>query len=409
MTGQMCLKPGLARRHDRYEDEVLRCQTERASLDLNRLMIDKALALGTAEVLTAQERCLMMALCAHLDIQGIAAGETSVWPGSARLCRLLGLGESTLRRLKGSLEEKGFLLRRYDRRNRPLKGGAIDLKPFLLKVPELCRAVGHTEAEIRRSRENSASERYDHRSEEGAHPLAIERATGNTKIQTSERPLRQKDREGEGIEPVRPDEESAMIERAEAIMPGISADPSKAAAEALGEKKGRRLWSWAHRRHGPDAILALAIASKSAKIKDPEAWFAWYATNAAEVDLEGLAARVTKAPQKAAPPSDPLLARFAEAFAETAGEGAALSYLSNAAIAARGKLLVIRTASRIAMDRLASAHMDNLQRAAALMGFAEVQLNPKALPPNETARPKETASMPGSQTSAGMQTSTARR
>lgn len=370
----MCLKPGIARRHDGYDDEMTRCETTRVSASLNRLMVDKALALGTGDLLTAQERCLMMALCAHLHIEGVAAGETCVWPGAARLCRLLGMGESTLRRLKGSLEEKGFILRRYDHRNRPLTGGSLDLKPFLLRVEELCAAVSHTEATVRKERESLAHERYDHRPELSARASFSERATRKTQIQTSERPHQPMAAgEGKATTPISACD-SAIVSKAEAIHPGISADPSKAAAEALGEKKGRRLWSWAERRRGPSAILALAIAVKSKKVKDPEAWFGWYATSAGEVDLEGLASTVSEAPKKASGPRDPVLAQFAEAFATTAGEGPALSYLSAGSAEKRDGVLLLRPASRMAAARLAERHADDLRRAAAASGFRAVRL-----------------------------------
>ncbi|NNU14705.1 hypothetical protein HK107_00020 [Parvularcula sp. ZS-1/3] len=363
MTAALCPKPGLALRAEGYEETARACENANPAPDLNRLKIDKALALGTAEELTPQERCLMMALLAHLDVQATAYGETSVWPGSARLCGLLGMGESTLRRLKGSLEEKGFILRKYDRMNRPLKGGALDLKPFLLRVDKLLAGIGHTENDERSRRDDLHSERYDHRSNKSTKAPTAERPIGNLPTQISER-TPEPSATGKSTSPS-PEEEAA-----ERILPGITQDPLKAAASILGEKKARRLWDWAERRHGSSSLLALAIAGKSKRVRDPAAWFAWFATSAQDVDLEGLAAEIASAPVPIMQSSDPLVARLQTAFAESAGEGAALSYLSRAEIIEVDDRLEVRPTGRLAANRLQTLHHDALQRASRQLGYS---------------------------------------
>lgn len=360
MRQSLCPQPGLARRGETYPETVEACARSGPDPNLNRLMIDKALALGTGDALTAQERCLMMALLAHLDIAATASGDTAVWPGARRLCTLLGIGESTLRRLKGSLEEKGFILRRYDRRNQPLRGGAIDLRPFLLKVPQLCNAIGHTESLIAADRATLAGERYDHVPDESAPALNCERAIRNPPVQTSERPP----------------EVAEAVEAAERICPGLPADPETHAEQILGGRKARRLWPWALRRHGEAACLALAIAGHDPRVKDPAAWFGWYATAAGEVDLLGIAERLAEKAKRAAPieaPADPLAAELMRRFAERAGEAPALSYLGRAVVETQGDMLTVRTTGRTAAERL-SRHAHAMKEAASALGFSAIRI-----------------------------------
>ena len=372
MTPQLCPQPGVARRRDGYEDQLIQCESEAAASTLNRLMVDKAIALGTGDSLTPQERCLLMALCAHLHIEGVAAGKTAVWPGAARLCQLMGIGESTLRRLKGSLEEKGFLLRRYDQRNRPLHGGSLDLKPFLLKVPEILAAIGHTEDALRAAGERKAAERADIDPTMGAQVLDTERATRNPPIDISERSLIG-DQEAEDADYEAHLPMTDASERADQLLPGVSTNPIKVAEELFGAKKAARLWDWAQKRRGVEAHLALAVAAKNPAIRNPEAWFGWYATTTVEVDLDGLAAAVPTEPAIQVP-SDPVLSRLFDAFAARVGEGAASSYLSEAKLSDEGTHIVVNPANRIVARRLAERFADDLVEAGRDAGLGPVRL-----------------------------------
>jgi hypothetical protein len=374
MNATACPKPGLARRGASYEAQIVACAQGTVPLKLNRLMVDKALALGTAGELSAQERCLMMALLAHLDIAATAGEETAVWPGSARLCTLLEIGESTLRRLKASLEEKGFILRRYDHLNRPLNGGAIDLKPFLLRVAEICAELGHTEKEHREARKTARSQRYDHPAELSAIPPRNERPIGNPPQQTSERTS------GEAVvEEVAVCTDTAL---AETVWPGISTSPEETAATVLGNRKASSLWPWAVRRHGSRALLGLAVAGKAPHIADPAAWFGWFATSAkgAEADLEGIAKKLMQnelrdadAPPLVVPPE---LNGLLSALGHLVGNEKALSYVANGKVVDRGGTLAFRAGGKMSYQRLTGEMAGAFAAAASKSGFATEPLPP---------------------------------
>ncbi|MEM1381212.1 MAG: hypothetical protein AAGH41_11390 [Pseudomonadota bacterium] len=367
MTDGLCAKPGFAKRAETFDEVAAFCSENRTELGLNRLMIDKALALGTASLLSAQERCLMMALLSHLDIQETAANKTSVWPGAGRLCRLLEIGESTLRRLKASLEEKGFLMRRYDRRNRPLRDGALDLKPFLLKVPELLAALGHTEELLSAERAASWSDRDALVPNQSAPPPNSERAIIET--------LPEEISERSSIECDEVTGNSETLRTASLLDPQLAKRPAQAASRVFGEGRGSRLWSWAERRHGDRAVLGLAIATCHPKINNPAGWFGWFATTSADVDLEGMAYSILQSRPKAiAPADDPLLARLMDAFAEDAGRDAALSYLSSAQIVPVQTTLTVTVPSTMARRRLRERFGGALAKAAQALGFETVEV-----------------------------------
>ncbi|MEO1658457.1 MAG: helix-turn-helix domain-containing protein [Pseudomonadota bacterium] len=374
MTGELCAQ-GFARRGEDYGQELLKCRSEHVPDNLNRLMVDKALALGTAETLTPQERCVMAALLAHLDISKTATDETAVWPSAERLCRLLGIAPSSLRRLKASLEEKGFLLRRYDQRNRPLKDGAIDLKPFLLRVPEICQELGHTEQQIRDDRQSRHTERNDQRAEVIAHPLTLKRPNRNPPQETF-------------VSSDTDDLEGGVCSLTKALLPDVFGPSVNANAERgylrtqstklLDDERAPKLLSWAERRHGKRAALALAIAATNPKIRDRAAWLGWFATTTHPVDLEGSAEAILKARPKTLPKvmHDPqsLAGQVVGAFQERAGEEAASSYLGQASFDLKDGLLTVSVPTRLAQKRLDEAHRDAMLEASQAVNAASYRV-----------------------------------
>jgi hypothetical protein len=346
-------------------------------------MVDKALALGTGELLTPGERCLMAALLAHLDISATSDGQTSVWPGAARLTRLLGIGESTLRRLKSALEEKGFLLRRYDRRNRPLADDAIDLKPFLLRVPALLASIGHTENEIRTYRSEKRAEWCERaETEMSAQAPGVERPIRNLPSQTFVRTVID---EKEELAQSPMSDEAAMAVRLHPSLTGENAQsPDSLAGSLFGEERGGRLLAWARRRHGEKAILALAIAAQDDRLRDKAGWFAWFATTAETPDLTANAEALLKRRRgetggpaiSVSVPKEPLHARFFEAFEAKAGRASLSSYLSNATLSgAAGGALDISLPTRLAERRLKERFLSAITEAALEAGFTAITIS----------------------------------
>lgn len=385
MTVKSCLKPGWARRGEGYQASRQACAANDPSPDLNRLMIDKALALGTGQDLTPSERCLMAALLAHLDVAGTAAGQTCVWPGAARLRALLCLGDSTLRRLKAALEEKGYIMRRYDRRNRPLAEGAIDLKPFLLKVPNILAELGHTEAELRSYRHDARTEWSQASSEESAQAPADKRPNRNLPSDTIVRHV------GHGetdLDPVSQD--CALAGRLHpplASLPTHHDDRNRRLTESaeviLGTSRGPKLLDWARRRHGDAAILALAIAAENPKLRDRAGWFGWFATSAETPDLTGnaealLASSARKSVHVALPPPTPKAPQFKqlfESFERLTDRGVVASYLACADLCPdEDGSLRINLPTRTAEERLRHRHGEAIRLAAMEAGYTRVTI-----------------------------------
>lgn len=145
------------------------------AINLTAYEVQQAIALGLSH-LTAQERDLLQFYTAFLNLTHLKDGKTSVWPSSRLACKLLGISAATLRRYKASLEHKGYLLRRYDSRNRPLEQGAIDLAPLLTQVKGLLKNI-QKQYEAQKAYYHSLSEESDEGSsvqEVSAYPLTRE-------------------------------------------------------------------------------------------------------------------------------------------------------------------------------------------------------------------------------------------
>lgn len=128
-------RPGFAKRISQGHKIVREVPKE-----LKAYEVQQAIALGLSD-LPPQERDLLQYYSAYINLADLNKRKTSVWPSSRLTCQLLGISGATLRRYKASLEHKGFIQRCYDRRNRPLEQGAIDLAPLLSQVKGLLRHV----------------------------------------------------------------------------------------------------------------------------------------------------------------------------------------------------------------------------------------------------------------------------
>ncbi len=108
----------------------------RPSEEISFQRIHRAIDYGLTD-LKLSERTLLSVLLCRLNVDQLKSGDCYVWMGNWLLCRILRIGDRALRGLKASLERKGLLLRHYDKRNRPVEKGALDLRPFLCRLPEL--------------------------------------------------------------------------------------------------------------------------------------------------------------------------------------------------------------------------------------------------------------------------------
>ncbi|WP_343565583.1 hypothetical protein [Kiloniella sp. b19] len=109
----------------------------KASSEITPQRIMRAIVDGCHD-LKMSERFLLITLVSRLTMDQIKSGECYVWMGNWLICQKMGgISQRTLARLKQSLEHKGLLVRHYDHRNRPVEGGALDLRPLLKRLPEL--------------------------------------------------------------------------------------------------------------------------------------------------------------------------------------------------------------------------------------------------------------------------------
>ncbi len=155
--------------------------------DLKAYEVQQAIALGLPD-LSPQERDLLQFYSAFLNLTYVGDGKTSVWPSNRLACTLLGISVPTLRRYKASLEHRGYITRRYDRKNRPLKQGAIDLAPLLCQVRGLLKDIQgkfNAQQSYYHSLEEESSMEYS----ESAHPLTIERHKHINSINSSSVPI----------------------------------------------------------------------------------------------------------------------------------------------------------------------------------------------------------------------------
>lgn len=261
--------------------------------DLTGYKIQQAIALGLPD-LSAQERDLLQFYTAFLNIASVKSGKTSVWPSNRITCQLLGISEASLRRYKASLENGGYLIRHYDRRNRPLEKGAIDLAPLLKQVSTLLGVVEQTFADQRRYYdEQRQNEREMGPSIIDAHPLTLERQKqDNSNFSLTVPEIEFYEGKGETISDVAlPSEIAGMI----ALSPKLSAHIS---LEQLGENSVTDVWSpvdkavaalftdyntathtWqrAKQRYGWHAIELLVVCLEDSSVKNGNRFLSYMA------------------------------------------------------------------------------------------------------------------------------------
>ncbi|MEM7741657.1 MAG: hypothetical protein AAF225_12750, partial [Pseudomonadota bacterium] len=150
------------------------------------------------------------------------------------------------------------------------------------------------------------------------------------------------------------------------------------AVDLIKDERAPRLVSWAERRHGGRAALALAIAATNPKIRDKAAWLGWFATTTNPVDLEGSAEAILQARPKpivwAASKPGSIAERAVAAFQAKAGEGPAASYLSQASFTVEKETLVVSVPTRLAQERLDASHQSAMREAARAVGAASFRV-----------------------------------
>ncbi|MEO1280136.1 MAG: hypothetical protein AAFV69_00220 [Pseudomonadota bacterium] len=414
--GQVCLKDeddpptgslsGIAKRRDNFSDTAERGGAYQG-LPISRLDLTRAAFQGTPE-LSDGARCLLGFYLSHLDTKRLGEGVTSVWPGNAAASEALGKKDPTIRRLKGDLEAAGFIIRKYDRRNRPLEGGAIDLSPFLIEVPAILKGIDERNAARRKVWEEArAPDQSTADAISSGDPLKNERLNSTPKNIDSCFGF-------EGFEEKKPDEaelpteavteakqaigEAKMLRKALDLSPKLSGalDPENIGISV--ETAASNIWSvlpdlfpndsansishtflWCAKRHGAKAFLFLAVALEDPTAKDPRKLFGWFATNPEKIDLSRNLARIKHKPKpieaaddKPNLPADSFEREIGAAIAAEIGAPAYNSWLASKSVrfTVKGDNRVrIEHESAIARKYLQERYSRALKAAADALGY----------------------------------------
>ncbi|MEL6362349.1 MAG: hypothetical protein AAFR21_14830 [Pseudomonadota bacterium] len=398
---------GVARRYDNFEDVAGR-GGDYQGLPVTRLALMRAMAQGTPDLSDGARSLLAFYLCC-LDTRRLGEGKTSVWPGNAAAGEALGKSDPTIRRLKGELERAGFLLRKYDRRNRPLDGDAIDLAPFLAEVPSILRQIEERAAARAAEREAArAADASTTQAETSGEARKIERLNSTSKNLDScfenrifEETKTDKPKQNDG----------AVSEAKQAIQDGVTIRQAldlspklKAALDPEGEGlsaqlAAQKIWEvlpdlfpndgansishtflWCAKRHGAKAFLFLAIALEDPTTRDPRKLFGWFATNPEKIDVTRNLERIRNKPKPLEPekqaslklPGDPFENEIAVAIAERLGVATYNAWFAPKSTRYRstgdGKL-IIEHESSIARERMANHFRAQLRVAAESLGY----------------------------------------
>jgi hypothetical protein len=410
MTGQVRPEftespgPGFAKRPANFLETAARAGAFAPSA-MRRLDIDRAAAQGTPSLSDAA-RSLLHFYLTHLSITDIESGETAIWPGAVAAMEALGIGEASLRRRKRELEAAGFIIRQYDRRNRPLDQAAIDLAPFLERVPAILEELA---ARLESRKRRFADAREADASTENAITTAQAIKDDRLKqsyFKESDTCTAIEDVRAGPTEPPPPtaapaasdlQEDAKTIRMALDLSPKLSAalapDGARvtprlagnrlndALAELFPEGKARNIghtFLWAARRFGAGAWLRLAIAIEDPAVKDPIRYFGWLATTDQTIDIAPNIERLRALhppPLKLDAPADDLGRAAAEAIAGRIGAETFNAWFDRKATrfgVFRGDLL-IETESAAALRKMRDLSAD-LNAAAGVLGFEGVTI-----------------------------------
>ncbi len=413
MTGQICLEeteeeevfPGIAKRAENFQETAARAGDYNGQ-PISRLDLIRAAASGMPELPDAEFRLLIYYLC-KLDTRKLGESKTSVWPGSVTTCDETGKGQSTIRRLKGRLEKSGLVIRKYDQRNRPLDGDAVDLAPYLAQVPSIMRKI-EEKASIRQARWDT-SRTPD---EKTADAIVSADALRNERLNSTPKPLdscleledsEKSDAENSStnsqdfLATKRAVEDAKTINKALDLSPKLKTalDPDDQGVSA--KQAADRIWSalpklidndgsnsinhtflWCAKRHGAKAFIFLAVALEDPTAKDPRKLFGWFATHPQKIDLTRNLERIKHKPKpfalnddKPRLPGGTFENGIALAIVDQIGVPAYNSWLDPQSIrfTVKSDRLVIEHGSPIAQKYLRERYGAQLSRAAETLGY----------------------------------------
>lgn len=141
-------RPGYAKRPANFAEIKGRAVRYRPA-PVTKDRIIRAISFGTPH-LPLHEKAFLCTLASFLSREQIDTGHAFVYASNLALRTILGVDESTIRRLKRRAEHTGYIIRNFTNANHPHYGRAIDLRPLLAQLPEMERVAAGAFAEVRR-------------------------------------------------------------------------------------------------------------------------------------------------------------------------------------------------------------------------------------------------------------------
>src|SRR6202166_4040833 len=129
-------RPGFAKRAPNFAQVCERAERWRWQPGETIARIAGAVLKGTP-TLTLPQRLTLSLYVEHLNQDRLEQNTACVWPSSALIADYLGCSESTARANRRALEAARFMVRDYNRANRPAGVEAYDLAPLVARLGEL--------------------------------------------------------------------------------------------------------------------------------------------------------------------------------------------------------------------------------------------------------------------------------
>lgn len=145
-------RPGFAKRAENFEEVCNVAVAWQWEPGVNCARLKDAIAVGTPN-LTMGERCVLAAYATYLNEKALERSLAYVWPSAGLIARQLGCSPSLVRGYRKSLEAKGYLVRDYNRGNRPAGREAFDLSPTAARLEEMEAHESRAREEVQLERE----------------------------------------------------------------------------------------------------------------------------------------------------------------------------------------------------------------------------------------------------------------
>jgi len=129
-------RPGFAKRADNFDEVCARAEAWRWRPGESIARVAAAVLKGTP-MLTTPQRMTLLLYVEHLNQDRLEQDIACVWPSTGLVADYLGCSESQARTNRRALEAAGYMVRDYNRANRPAGLEAYDLRPLMARLDEL--------------------------------------------------------------------------------------------------------------------------------------------------------------------------------------------------------------------------------------------------------------------------------